>query len=335
MHSAVYIIGEIGQAHGGCLGMAHAYIDALASSGINAVKFQMHIAEAESSIYEPFRIPLPHSSETRMEYWKRMEFTPEQWASLKKHCEACHLEFLATPSCVQAVEMLENLAVSKYKVGSGDTYNLLLLERIARTGKEIILSTGMSFLNELDITAQFLNNRNVPYALLQCTSAYPTDASQWGLNQIKELRERYQVPTGFSDHSGDIYACLTAAALGAEILEFHVTFDQRSYGPDATSSLTIDQIKMLVHGIREIEKGMAHPVDKLSMDSCRDIKAIFEKSLAVNKDLPAGHILTFGDLESKKPQGMGIPVHLFEAILGKKLNRNLEKWSFLTEQDIL
>ena len=335
MDSAIYIIGEIGQAHEGSFGMAHSYIDALAESGVDAVKFQMHIAEAESSKNEVFRVPFPYSTETRMEYWKRMEFTVEQWISLKKHCVDRNLDFLATPSCIQAVELLEKLDVSRYKVGSGDTFNLLLLERIAQTGKEIIVSTGMSSQEELDITCQFLNKRDVRFSLLQCTSSYPTQASQWGLNQVAKLRRRYNVPTGFSDHSGDIYACLAAATLGAEILEFHVTFDRRSYGPDSASSLTIDQVKMLTTGVRQIAIALQNPMERTVVTEFQAVKNIFEKSLAINKDLPAGHVLTLQDLESKKPKGMGTPVHLYEQILGKRLSRDMKKWAFLNETDIL
>jgi N,N'-diacetyllegionaminate synthase len=335
MDSDIYMIAEIAQAHEGISGIAHSYIDALADTGIDAVKFQMHIAEAESSEYETFRVPLPYSTETRMEYWKRMEFTLEQWASLKTHCEDRKMDFLATPSCIQAVELLEKLGVNKYKIGSGDTSNLLLLNRIVQTGKEMIVSTGMSLQEELDLTCRFLKKRDVRFSLLQCTSSYPTHESQWGLNQIAELRTRYNVKTGFSDHSGDIYACLAAASKGAEILEFHATFDKRSYGPDSVSSLTIDRVKMLATGVRQIETAQKNSMYKTEVSGLHDLTNIFEKSLAINKDLPQGHVITFKDLESKKPKGMGIPVHLYEQVLGKRLGRDMKKWSFLNETDIL
>jgi len=193
----------------------------------------------------------------------------------------------------------------------------------------------MSSQEELDITCQFLNKRDVRFSLLQCTSSYPTQASQWGLNQVAKLRRRYNVPTGFSDHSGDIYACLTAATLGAEILEFHVTFDKRSYGSDSASSLTIDQVKMLTTGVRQIAIALQNPIERTVVTEFQNVKNIFEKSLAINKDLPAGHVLTLQDLESKKPKGMGTPVHLYEQILGKQLSRDMKKWAFLNETDIL
>lgn len=335
MKTAVYIIGEIGQAHDGCIHTAHAYIDALAHSGVDAVKFQMHLAEAESSPYEPFRIPPLHVTETRMEYWKRMEFTPEQWAGLKTHCAQHQLDFIVTPSSIQAVDLLEKLEICTYKVGSGDTCNLLLLDRIIRTGKSLMISTGMSTSQELDLSCHFLKKRKALFSLLQCTSSYPTQDTQWGLNQIQYLREKYNVTTGFSDHSGDIYACLAATALGAKILEFHVTFDKQSLGPDTSSSLDMHQIQTLTTGVRKIENALSHPTEKVKSPEFQDVKNIFEKSLSVNKSMRAGHVLSLGDLESKKPVGRGIPVHLFESVLGKTLQCDLEKWTFLTEKDIL
>ncbi len=334
MESDVFIIGEIGQAHDGNLGVAHSYIDALADTKINAAKFQVHIAEAESSIYEPFRIPIPYLNESRMEYWKRMEFTPDQWFGLKNHCEERGLEFIATPSCLAAADLLIKLGVQKFKVGSGDTSNLLLLQHIANTGKDIILSSGMSSKQELDVTIQFLKSKNNKISLLQCTSSYPTKTDQWGLNLIQEYKDRYNIPIGFSDHSGGTVACLAAANLGAQILEFHVVFDKRIAGPDSTSSITIDQAATLAESVRLIETALKNPVNKTDNSSFSDLKDIFEKSLAINKKLSKGHYLSIKDLETKKPKGRGISVKEYEMVIGKQLNKDLDQWAFLTENDI-
>ncbi|RZL16570.1 MAG: N-acetylneuraminate synthase, partial [Pedobacter sp.] len=148
----VFIIAEIAQAHDGSLGIAHSYIDALADAGVDAVKFQTHIAEAESSIFEPFRVKFSYEDDTRFDYWKRMEFTEQQWAGLKEHCEARGVEFMSSPFSGAAVELLNRLGVKRFKVGSGEVNNLLLLHQIAQTGKEIILSSGMSNFSELDKT---------------------------------------------------------------------------------------------------------------------------------------------------------------------------------------
>ncbi len=329
----MYLIAEIAQAHDGSLGIAHSYIDALAETGIHAVKFQTHIAHAESSIHEPFRVKFSYEDKTRFDYWKRMEFTAEQWAGLKLHCEQKGLEFLSSPFSCEAVDLLEKLGVKKYKVGSGEVSNLLMLEKIAQTGKNIILSSGMSSLSELDSTIDFLKPFGNSISVLQCTTAYPTTAGQWGLDMIPFLKQRYQLPTGFSDHSGDIYACLAATALRAELLEFHVVFDHRMFGPDARSSLTIDRVKQMVSGVNQVSKDLLTKTDKESSENFSDLKKIFQKSLAVNKDLEAGHVISFNDLESKKPSGYGLDAKDFKLIIGKILKQKKMAQDFLQQSD--
>src|SRR5690554_4356804 len=145
----MYIIAEIAQAHDGKLELAHSYIEALSKTGVDAVKFQVHIAEAESSIHEPFRIKFSEDK-TRFDYWKRVEFTLKDWKELKDHCDEAGVEFLASPFSNAAVDLLEQVGVKRYKIGSGEVTNFLMLEKIARTGKPVFLSTGMSSFEELN-----------------------------------------------------------------------------------------------------------------------------------------------------------------------------------------
>lgn len=327
-------IAEIGQAHDGSLGTVHAYIDALAKTGIDAIKFQTHIAEAESSIHEPFRVKFSKQDATRMDYWKRMEFSKEQWYGIKAHCDEVGLEFMSSPFSNAAVDVLEEVGVERYKIGSGEVNNLLILKKIAETGKPIIISSGMSSFEELDATVAFLKPFGNELSILQCTTAYPTQPEEWGLNVIADLKERYQIPVGFSDHSGDINACLAAAALGAEIFEFHVVFDKRQFGPDTPASITIDQTKAMVAGIKQIQTALNFKIDKTDNSKFNGLKSIFEKSLAINKALPKGHVISFEDLEAKKPKGFGIAANGFEEVIGKKLNKSLAKWDFLTQEDL-
>jgi N-acetylneuraminate synthase len=331
---SLFIIAEIGQAHEGSLGILHSYIDALASTGVDAIKFQMHIAEAESSIHEPFRVKFSLEDATRFDYWSRMGFTLEQWKGIKTHCDAVELEFMCSPFSNLAVDWLEEVGVKQYKIGSGEVNNLLLLEKIAQTGKPIILSSGMSSFEELDQTVAFLKEKNAVFSILQCTTSYPTRPEQYGLNVIQELKEKYNVTVGYSDHSAKEATLTAATALGAEILEFHVVFDRMMFGPDAKSSLTIAETKSLVSSVREIYKALQHPIDKNDNLKFTDLKAIFEKSLAVNKDLPKGHVLTFADLEAKKPKGYGIEAQNFKNVLGKKLKESKRQWDFLNENDL-
>jgi N,N'-diacetyllegionaminate synthase len=330
-----YLIAEIGQAHEGSLGILYSYIDALAPTGVNAVKFQMHLAEAESSSHEPFRIKFSLEDETRFDYWKRMGFTLEQWKGIKKHCEGLGLDFICSPFSNLAVDWLQEIGVERYKIGSGEVNNFLLLEKIAQTGKPVILSSGMSSYTELDQTVAFLKERKVDFSILQCTTAYPTQPENYGLNVIQELQKRYNVPIGFSDHSAKTATCIAAAALGASILEFHVVFDRQLFGPDSKSSLTISETKELVEDVRNLATALSNPIDKNNTAEFSTLKQIFEKSLAVNKDLPQNHIITFEDLESKKPRGFGIDARRFQEVIGKCLNKHLKQWDFLNEGDLV
>lgn len=334
MNKKPYLIAEIAQAHEGSLGILHSYIDAVAKTGVQAIKFQMHIAEAESSIYEPFRVKFSKEDDTRFDYWKRMEFSLEQWKEIKKHCDDVGLDFICSPFSNLAVDWLEEIGVHTYKIGSGEVNNLLLLEKICATRKPIIISSGMSSFDELDKTVDFLKNKSVDFSILQCTTAYPTKPEQYGLNVINELKKRYNVSVGFSDHSAKVSTGIAAVALGAEILEFHVVFHREIFGPDAIASLTIEETKQLVESVNDIQSAIDNPIDKNNNNQFDELKSIFEKSLAINKNLPENHIITFDDLESKKPKGYGISATDFQKVIGKKLNKEKSKWDFLTEEDI-
>lgn len=272
---------------------------------------------------------------TRYDYWQRMGFTTAQWHDIKSHCEEVGLIFLSSPFSQAAVDLLEDVGVPAYKIGSGEVTNFLLLEKIAATGKPIIVSSGMSSFAELDAAIQFLAAHDTEIAIMQCTTAYPTPYERLGLNVITELQQRYPgIPIGLSEHTGEIYAGLAAVSLGARLLEFHAVFDKRMFGPDATSSLEIDQIAELVKGVRAIEAALKNPIDKDDLGAYVGLKKIFEKTLAVNKTLPAGHILTFEDLEAKKPAEQGIAASLFRQIIGRKLIRPMQQWDFITEEDL-
>ena len=251
------IIGEVAQAHEGSLGMAHAYIDAIARAGADAVKFQCHIAAAESTPDEPWRVqPEWPQDASRYDYWKRMEFSPEQWWSLKAHADDAGVEFLCSPFSPEAVRLIDPL-VGTWKLASGEVTNRPLLEAIASTGKPVIVSTGMSTRAELESVLAWFPD----HAILQCTSAYPCPPEKVGLNVLRDLRQRYACPVGLSDHSGTIYPGLAAVALGCDLLEVHVTFSREAFGFDVSSSITTAELRQLVEGARFIERALT-PVDK-------------------------------------------------------------------------
>jgi N,N'-diacetyllegionaminate synthase len=334
--SKIYITAEVAQAHDGSLGILHSYIDAVASTGADAIKFQMHIADAESSAAEPFRIAFSYEDKTRYDYWKRMEFSAEQWAEIKQHCEQVGLEFLVSPFSVAAVQLLEQLDVRRYKIASGEVENYLMLEHIARSGKDIWISTGMSSYDDIGRILTFLDERRASNnrVLFQCTTAYPTPAEQLGLNVLTELAERFKLPVGLSDHSGSIVPSLAAVTLGARYIECHVVFDKSMFGPDAIASLSVEEFSDMVAGVRFIERAQFNPVDKDDTQGFEELRKMFGKSLATSVALKAGETLSFEMLESKKPADLGIPSESFQEVIGKRVKRKLGVGEFINWGDL-
>jgi len=325
------VVAEIGQAHDGSLGTAHAYIDAVAKTGADAIKFQTHIASAESTPAEPFRIKFSSQDRTRYDYWKRMEFMPEQWHGLANHANQCGLLFLSTPFSNEAVDLLEQVGVPAWKVGSGEVNNIPLIERMARMSKPIILSSGMSSWVDLDAAVKRIGEHGTPVAVLQCTTAYPCAPEKLGLNVLADIRKRYGCPVGLSDHSGQIYAGLAATVLGANIIETHVVFSRDCFGPDVPASITIPELRQLVDGVRFIETALANPVSKEAVATeLSELRLMFGKSLVAAKDLMSGHLLAEGDLALKKP-GTGIPPSRLSEMIGRRLKVAVMADSLLSE----
>lgn len=330
------LIAEIGQAHDGSLGFLHSYIDSVSKYNIDIIKFQTHIAEAESSIYEDFRINFSYEDNSRYDYWKRMEFSMDQWIEIKKHCDDKNIEFMSSPFSLTAVDLLNKIGVNRFKIGSGEISNYLMINKILQTGKEIILSTGLSNYKDLDDTFKFIGEKGKNnLSILQCTTKYPTNPEDIGLNLIKELKNRYNVKTGLSDHSGKIYSLLAATALEADILEFHVTFDKNQFGPDSSSSIEIRELNQLIEGIEFISKMNNNKLKKNSNKLIEKNKIIFGKSLCLNKSVKPNHIININDLESKKPFGKGISAKDFKSVIGKKINKSMKKWDFLNLSDLV
>ncbi len=329
------IIGEVAQAHDGSLGMAHAYIDAIAAAGAEAVKFQTHIAQAESSAREPFRVRFSKQDETRFDYWKRMEFRDEQWAGLVRHAHDKGLLFLSSPFSEEAADLLQRIGVPAWKIASGEVNNPLLFEHIAKTNLPILLSTGMSSLNEIDQVVAWIRQRGLPLAVFQCTSKYPTPPEALGLNMLSVFRQRYGVPVGLSDHSGTIYAGLAAVTLGASLLEVHVTLSREMFGPDVPVSITTAELRQLADGVRFIERSLANPLDKdAAAQEMQSMRQTFNKALVARRDLQAGHRLSRADLTARKPASAGIPAKRLAETVNKQLKRNLAAGEFITEADL-
>ena len=317
------IIGEVGLAHDGSLGYAHAFIDEVARAGADAVKFQTHIAAAESTPAEPFRVTFSKQDATRYQYWQRMEFTESQWQSLADHARERRLIFLSSPFSREAVELLTRVGMAMWKVPSGEVGNLPLLDTMIATGRPILLSSGMSDVQELDAAVERVRRAGLPLAVLQCTTAYPCPPERIGLNMIPFFRERYTCFVGLSDHSGTIYPGIAAATIGADVVEVHVTMSRGMFGPDVAASVTMEELRQLVDGVRFVERMRAHPVEKDAVArEMAPLREIFTKSLVASGPLAAGTVLTEVHIAMKKP-GTGIPAQRFADVVGRRLRRSL------------
>ena len=329
------LIAEVAQAHDGSLGMAHAFIDAAAVAGVDAVKFQTHIASEESTASEPWRVKFSRQDETRFDYWKRMEFSAGQWAGLKVHAEEKGLLFLSSAFSHAAVDLLRGLGMAAWKVASGELTNLPLIAHMARDGKPVLLSTGMSPHSEIDAAVAVVRKAVAPLAIFQCTTQYPSPPESIGLNMLDELRARHHCAVGLSDHSGTMFPSLAAvAAHKAQLIEVHLTLSRDMFGPDVVASVTPAELKQLVEGVRFIEKMAAHPISKDAVDPrTAPMRQIFFKSVVPLRDLTAGTTLTPDLLGLKKP-GTGIPAAELDSVIGRILTRAVVKDVPLQQDDL-
>jgi sialic acid synthase SpsE len=300
---------------------------------VDAVKMQTHIFEAESLLSAPN--PPYFKDETRKEYFERTAFTFEQWKELKRFSEEdLKIDFFSSPFSLEALDLLEAVGMNTYKVASGEVNNTPLLEKIAKTGKRVLLSSGMSSWSELDEAVETLQSNGCKdLIVLQCTSEYPCPPEQAGLNVLDELKDRYQnVTIGYSDHTMGLAVPLAAVIKGAKVIEKHFTLSQAMYGSDAMNSTEPEDFKRLVDEIRQTELALSSKVDKdEKVKSLENMKMTFEKSIVSSKSLKESDVIEFKDLAFKKP-GDGIPAREYKKLVGKKLNKSILKdYKFKTE----
>lgn len=330
---APFIIAEIAQAHEGSLGIAHSYIEAVGNAGADAIKFQTHIADAESTLEERFRTPFSYEDTSRFDYWKRMEFTSEQWLGLARYAEEKGLIFLSSPFSVEAAQLLQNIGVPAWKISSGDGTNLELLNFVTETRKPVLLSSGMSTWSEISYVVDFCKNKGCPVAVLQCTSSYPVKLSQVGLNIISEIEHRFGVPAGLSDHSGTVFPSLAAMVLGASLIEVHVVFHRKIFGPDTPASITIDDLAFLVEARNAFWEMQAPVVKDDIANSLKEMREMFGRSLALKIDLPPGTILEKHHVTLKKPGG-GISYEYIHKVIGRQLTKAVSSKRLLRWEDL-
>jgi N-acetylneuraminate synthase len=328
--SSPFVVAEIGNNHDGSLQQALRLIDLAAEAGVDAVKFQTHLAEAE--MLESTPTP-PHFDEPRYAFTQRMELSVEAHTTLKARAEHHGLVFFSAPFSVEAVDLLEAVGVPLYKIASGEVTNPPLLEAVAATGKPVLLSTGMSGFEEIDAAVAVLRAAGVELAVLQCTSTYPCPPEQVNLRAIPALAARYHCPVGLSDHTPGIYSAVAAVALGAVVVEKHFTLSKRLYGPDHHASLEPEELRELVEAIRATHAALGSGVKE--RDERHDpVRATFEKSVVVTEPVLAGTVLERSHLTTKRP-GNGIPARRLETIVGRRAARDLAPDRLLEEADLV
>jgi N-acetylneuraminate synthase len=289
------------------------------------------LADAETLKNAPS--PAYFKSESRYDYFKRTAFSISQWKSLKEYCYEKKIKFLSSAFSIEAVELLDSIGMEIFKIPSGEVTNLPYLEKIAQTGKEVLLSSGMSSWAELDEAVQTILKYNKRLTLFQCTSAYPCPYESVGLNVIGEMRSKYSLPVGLSDHTLTNYASYAAVVLGATVIEKHLTLSRFAYGSDAKHSLEPQEFQKLTEGIRAIEVMQSHPVNKDELKNFKEMKMIFEKSLVAAKDMPVGTVISEVMIGIKKPSG-GLPPKRLKEIIGLRTKRTISADSPIQEQDI-
>lgn len=315
------IMAEIGLSHEGSLGYALSWIDSAVEAGADIVKFQIHYGDDESTILEEFRTNFSVQDKTRKDYWDRTGFTDKDWTKIKNYCDSKKIYFTASPFSVRAIKILRSLNVKILKIGSGEFMNEEFGEALADFDGILILSTGLA--REIDISKtinyhknKVLNNKVI---LMQCTSMYPTPLEYSGAHMIKYFENKFQVPFGFSDHTIGLSASKIALVSGAKIIERHVTYDLRMFGPDSSSSITFGQLKELVE-FRDDLAMINSTFDKNDVtQGLKDYRRLFGRSLSLNRDLPKGHVLRVDDFTLKKPGGGEFSWSDKTTLIGKKL----------------
>lgn len=332
-----FVIAEIGSNHNGDLDLCYRLIDEAARCGADAVKFQSWsttslVSKAEYARNTSYSDTKKHFGSLQ-EMVAAYQFTPEMHRLAAARCAERGVAFMSSPFSPEEVELLESLGVEAYKVASMDINHPVLLEAVARTGKPVILSTGMATLGEVEAALEVLRGAGSgPVALLHCVSIYPPNPDDVNLLNIPTLERAFDVPVGFSDHTIGVAVPLASVALGACIIEKHFTLDKDMEGWDHAISADPAELAALVREAELVFRGLGSPVRRVS-EAELGKRAKFRRRIVLRHDLPAGHVLRLDDLDFKRP-GNGIDPDRYPAVVGRRLLTDLEadhelEWSDL------
>lgn len=327
-----FVIAEAGVNHNGDLALARRLIEVAAESGADAVKFQSFRAEKLATRSAPkaaYQLGGTEPAESQYEMLRRLELTPEAHRALIEHCQASGILFLSTPFDESSADLLEDLGVPAYKLPSGEVTNTPMLAHVARKGKPILLSTGMSYLSEVEVAVRAIRDAaDVPLVLLHCVSNYPADVADVNLRAMETMRRAFGVPVGYSDHTEGEAVTLAAVALGASVIEKHFTLDRDLPGPDHRASLEPAELASLIRGVRAVEDALGHGRKEPAFSEA-GTAAVARKSLVAAVDLVAGAVLRREDIAMMRP-GTGLAPALVDQVVGRRMVRDLAAGDLLT-----
>lgn len=317
MKEKVFVIAEAGVNHNGDIHIAKKLVDVAKESGADAIKFQTYISEKVVSRYAPkaeYQNANNPSDETQLEMVKKLELSFDEFSQLSKYCKEKDIEFLSTAFDFDSIDFLNSLGLKRWKIPSGDITNLPYLIKIARLGKSVILSTGMSNMSEIKAAVSVLKeNGSGEITILHCTTEYPTPYKDVNLNAMNTIKKEFNVPVGYSDHTKGIEIPVAAVAIGATVIEKHFTLDRNMKGPDHKASLEPDELKSMISAIRNIEIAMGDGEKKPADSEVKNMD-IARKSIVANRNINKGEVFTEKNLTVKRP-GNGIsPMRWFEVI---------------------
>lgn len=334
-----FIIAEAGVNHNGSLDLAKQLIDVAEEAGVDAVKFQTFKTEdlilsgIEKATYQK---GTTNASETQTEMLKKLEIDKSFHVELVKYCEEKRVTFLSTCYEKGSLNLLMELGLPAIKIASTDTTNLQFLEQVAKTGKPVILSTGMSSQSEIEQAYRCLKENGCKeLALLKCTSNYPTDPKEVNLRAMGTLKQSFNAIIGFSDHTEGLGASPYAVAMGAKIIEKHFTLDKNLEGPDHQASLSPDELILWVKEIRKVEQMLGNK-EILPTKSEKETQKALQKCLVSNVDLKKGDTIARTNIAAKRTGGRGISASELYNVLGLELTRDISQnqpidWSYLEE----
>ncbi len=330
-----FVIAEIGINHEGQFDKAKKMIDDAYKSGAECVKFQMHVVEDEMSKDAKEVIP-GNANESIWDIMERCALTKEEHVELKNYAEKLGLIYLCTPFSRAAADILEEMDISAYKIGSGECNNYPLIEHIASFGKPIILSTGMNDLNNIKKSVRILEEKNINYGILHCVSMYPTPYEKVNLGALKDLSENFpEAVLGLSDHSIGIYTALGAVSLGASILEKHFTSDKSWSGPDVPISINPEELKELIKGSKAIYKALGGR-KKILKGEQPTIDFAYASVVTID-NIKKGEKFSMDNIWVKRPGNGEIKAKDYNNLIGKKANVDVKKgkqlkWSMIDNE---